>query len=284
MDYIIFDLEWSRNIRRVIPGCPDEIIQIGAVKYDKNLKYKGSFNRFITPSIYHGVDSRVAEITGITAAHLERFGIPFADAFRDFKAFMGRDAVLMSWGPQDIQVLRINAQYYDKSVKLSFMQRFSDLQRYAAARLHESDKQQLGLKSAAELCNIAYEPKSLHDAHVDAEISGEVFARVYDKKSFGATIYDASVPHSTAAKTEPTDKADAERFNFVCSDCGKELKNKSGWFRHETARNFFAFMRCPACKKDFFTTVEFFKSKGRMHCKKRLRPIEKIKEPEGYTG
>ena len=51
MDYIIFDLEWSRNIKRVIPGCPDEIIQIGAVKYDKNLKYKGSFNRFVQPAM-----------------------------------------------------------------------------------------------------------------------------------------------------------------------------------------------------------------------------------------
>ncbi len=283
MDYIIFDLEWSRNIRRVIPGCPDEIIQIGAVKYDKNLKYKGSFNRFISPSIYHGVDARVAEITGITAAHLERFGIPFPDAFRDFKAFMGRDSVLMSWGPQDIQVLRINAQYYDKNVRLSFMQRFSDLQRYAAKQLHATDKQQMGLKTAAELCEITYEPETLHDAHVDAEISGEVFAKVYEKKSFLETIRDATVPPKPSEqKTDVTAQTNPAQFQFVCSECGKVLKNKSGWFRHTTAQNFFAFMRCSACKRDFLTTVEFFKIKGRMHCKKRSRPLVKTKEPEAY--
>ncbi len=278
MDYIIFDLEWSRNIKRVIPGCPDEIIQIGAVKYDKNLKYKGSFNRFVQPDVYHGVDARVAEITGITAEHLERFGIPFPEAFRDFKLFMGRDAVLMSWGPQDIQVLRTNAQYYDKNVKLNFMQRFSDLQRYAAKQLHANDKQQMGLKTAAELCEIIYEPESLHDAHVDAEISGEVFAKVYDKKTFAETIRDASVPPKTPEPKETV--ADSSRFDFVCPDCGKELKNKTGWFQHESARNFFAFMRCPLCKKDVLTTVEIFKSKGRMHCKKRARFMTKIKDPD----
>ncbi|MBQ9914749.1 MAG: hypothetical protein IJO50_01260, partial [Clostridia bacterium] len=99
MDYIIFDLEWSRNIRHVIPKCPDEIIQIGAVKYDKNLKYKGSFNRFIRPGVYDKVDARVSEITGITKDHLLRFGVPFPEAFREFKTFMGHDAVLLSWGP-----------------------------------------------------------------------------------------------------------------------------------------------------------------------------------------
>jgi len=114
MDYIIFDLEWSRNIRHVIPKCPDEIIQIGAVKYDKNLQYKGSFNRFIKPGVYRSVDAKVAEITGITKEHLERFGVPFNEAFREFKAFMGREYILLSWGPQDVQVLRVNAQYYNK--------------------------------------------------------------------------------------------------------------------------------------------------------------------------
>jgi len=240
MDYIIFDLEWSRNVRHVIPACPDEIIQIGAVKYDKNLNYKGSFNRFIKTGVYDKVDNRVAHITGITKEHLMRFGIPFMQAFREFKAFMGRDCVLMSWGPQDIQVLRINAQYYNKDIKLNFMQKFADLQRYAARQLHADEKQQLGLKTAADLCEIPYEEETLHDAHVDAEISGEVFVRIFDKKNFSEIIYNAADSFKEKGKTM---KPDGAQFILTCPDCAVPLKNKSSWFRHAGAHQFFSFLR-----------------------------------------
>ncbi len=277
MDYIIFDLEWSRNVRSVIPGCPDEIIQIGAVKYDKNLNYKGSFNRFIKPGVYDKVDKKVAQITGITKEHLLRFGIPFMEAFREFKAFMGHDAVLMSWGPQDIQILRVNAQYYNKNTKLTFMHRFSDLQRYATERLKNSDNQQLGLKTAAELCQIPYVEESLHDAHVDAEISGKVFASIFDKKSFASTIRNAAEPKKSA--TEKKKKTAAEAFVLKCPDCGKLLKNKSGWFRQSKAGNFYAFLRCSACKRDVFAGIETFPVKGgQNHYKRRLRFVDKVKD------
>ncbi|MBR5236229.1 MAG: exonuclease domain-containing protein [Clostridia bacterium] len=276
MDYIIFDLEWSRNIRKVIPGCPDEIIQIGAVKYDKNLQYKGSFNRFIKPGVYDRIDNRVAQITGITKEHLLRFGIPFMQAFREFKAFVGHDAVLMSWGVQDIQILRTNAQYYNKNVKLSFMERFSDLQKYAAKRLNTDEKQQMGLKTAADLCQISYEPETLHDAHVDADISGKVFADIFDKKSFVETVYNILEEQKPVPKTTKIDKW---QFALACPECGKPLKNKSGWFRNTGGTQFFAFMFCKKCKRDVFSTVELFRSKGaRIHYKRRLRFVDKIKD------
>ncbi len=275
MDYIIFDLEWSRNIKRVIPKCPDEIIQIGAVKYDKNMQYKGSFNRFIKPGVYDRVDHKVAEITGITKDHLMRFGVPFAEAFREFKAFIGHDSVLMSWGPQDIQVLRINAQYYDKNTKLNFMYRFADLQRYATGRLKAGEKQQMGLKTAAELCQIPYEEESLHDAHVDAEISGKVFATVFDKKTFTPFIVNAA-QRPLAPKNEEKQKK-AKSLEFCCPECGGSLKNKSGWFRD--MRHGFALMRCKACKKTVFASVEVCRDReGKKRRRKRLRVVEKTKD------
>lgn len=275
MDYVIFDLEWSRNIRKVIPGCPDEIIQIGAVKYDKNLKYKGGFNRFIKPGVYETLDKRVAQITGITKEHLMRFGVPFSEAFREFKAFIGHDSVVMSWGSQDIQILRINAQYYNKKTKLTFMQNFSDLQRYAAARLKSGDKQQMGLKTAAELCQIAYDEETLHDAHVDATISGEVFVHVFEKKSFQGTVYNAAEPRQPAKESQTP----ADTFIIKCPECGEVLKNKSGWFEQANAERFFALMRCKTCKRDALTTVEVFRGRGRQtHYKRRVRFADKVKD------
>ncbi len=276
MDYIVFDLEWSRNIRKVIPGCPDEIIQIGAVKYDKNMQYKGSFNRFIKPTIYDKVDNRVAKITGITKDHLLHFGIPFMQAFREFKSFMGHDFVLMSWGPQDVQILRANAQYYNKSINLNFMHRFSDLQRYAAKQLNTDEKQQMGLKTAADLLQIAYDEETLHDAHVDAEISGKVFAKVFEKKSFEETIRNAAEAPKPVSKTIRPDK---KQFILTCPDCNSSLKNKTGWYQNVGGGQFFAFMYCKKCKKDVFSTVEMFQGKGgQAHYKRRLRFIDKVKK------
>ncbi len=274
MDYIIFDLEWSRNVRHVIPKCPDEIIQIGAVKYDKNMKYKGSFNRFIKPGVYDKVDAKVSEITGITKDHLLRFGVPFPEAFREFKSFMGHDSVLLSWGPQDIQILRVNAQYYDKNTKLSFMYHFADLQRYATMRLEPAEKQQLGLKTAADLCQIPYELESLHDAHVDAEISGEVFAKVFDKKSFMPYIINAV---ERQKKPEEKHKELPQKMLFHCPECGKDLKLKNGWYCD--MRQGHAIMRCKSCKKDVFVSVEVYCDKqGKRRRKKRLRIVEKKKD------
>ncbi|MBQ2696516.1 MAG: exonuclease domain-containing protein, partial [Clostridia bacterium] len=274
MDYIIFDLEWSRNIKRVIPKCPDEIIQIGAVKYDKNLKYKGSFNRFIKPGVYDRIDHKVEEITGITRDHLLRFGVPFSEAFREFKAFMGHDSVLMSWGAQDIQILRVNAQYYDKNAKLNFMHRFADLQKFAAKQLNEGEKQQIGLKTAADLCQIAYEEETLHDAHVDAEISGKVFAKVFDRKLFSGYIYNAAQQQK---KPESADKKGQDKqMQFLCPDCGGQLKNKSGWYCD--VRCGFALMRCNRCKKSLLVSVETYTDReGKKRRKKRLRFVEKKK-------
>ncbi|MGN1059736.1 MAG: hypothetical protein ACI4QW_04825, partial [Clostridia bacterium] len=164
---------------------------------------------------------------------------------------------------------------YNKNTKLTFMQRFSDLQRYAAKRLHTDEKQQIGLKTAAELCRIPYEQESLHDAHVDAEISGEVFVNVFDKKSFAETIRNASEPQKT---TSGAIRPDPGQFVLKCPDCGDTLKNKSGWFCHTSARQFFAFMRCGSCKRHVFATVEMFQGKGRrIHYKRRLRFVDKIK-------
>ncbi|MBE7010015.1 MAG: exonuclease domain-containing protein [Ruminococcaceae bacterium] len=279
MEYIIFDLEWSRNVRHVIPKCPDEIIQIGAVKYDKNLQYKGSFNRFIKPSVYNGVDAKVTELTGITKHHLERFGVPFVEAFREFKAFMGREYVLMSWGTQDIQILRTNAQYYNKNIKLNFMQSFADLQKYAALKLRDGDKQQLGLQTAADLCQISYDAETLHDAHVDAEISGEVFVHIFDKKDFAPFVCDMSKPKVAQQPQEnplSNVKKDAEKFKLTCQDCGRPLKNKTGWFCD--GRNFFSFMRCNTCKKNVFAMVETITGRdGKPRYKRKLRFVDKVK-------
>ena len=120
MNYIIFDLEWNRHSKTLQEKCPDEIIQIGAVKYDAQLRYQGSFSCMIRPQLYHKIEPTVEKMTGLTIQKLNREGVPFLEAFREFRKFMGRKFVLMSWGMQDASVLRSNCRYYEKEEKFDF--------------------------------------------------------------------------------------------------------------------------------------------------------------------
>ena len=57
MHYIVMDLEWNQPLshrsapyRRLGNQLMFEVIQIGAVKLDRNLRMRGSFNQFIAPA------------------------------------------------------------------------------------------------------------------------------------------------------------------------------------------------------------------------------------------
>ena len=85
MNYIVFDLEWNRLVKAVKTRCPDEIIQIGAVKYNSQMKCTGTFSRLIKPVLYKKIDPMVGNLTGLEMAILKSDGIPFAKAIKEFK-------------------------------------------------------------------------------------------------------------------------------------------------------------------------------------------------------
>lgn len=147
MNYVIFDLEWNRYAKKLKPKCPDEIIQIGAVKYDSELNYIGSFNRLIKPVLYNKLEPRVEELTGITMDMLLSDGVPFPKAFKEFKRFMGEDFVLMSWGVQDAAILRENCLYYNRDISINWLKRFADLQNFVSEdKRIKCEQNQPGLK------------------------------------------------------------------------------------------------------------------------------------------
>lgn len=55
MNYIVFDLEWNQcpyGKCREEARLPFEIIEIGAVKLNKNREYVEEFHRIIKPAVY----------------------------------------------------------------------------------------------------------------------------------------------------------------------------------------------------------------------------------------
>lgn len=279
MNYVIFDLEWNRHPKTLQEKCPDEIIQIGAVKYDAQLRYQGSFSCMIKPQIYHKIEPAVEKMTGLTIQRLEREGIPFPVAFAEFRNFMGKRFVLMSWGMQDASVLRSNCRYYNEKEGLDFLTRFADLQRYATGQLAADGKQnQLGLKMAADLFPISYEEESLHDALVDAAISGEVFIRIFDKKKFSRYIVNAQEINQHYKNIHITDLShkavDKREFRMRCPSCGRYAKRAEAWTKQ--GNKFAAEHSCKRCGISFIASVEVFLTYGnKVKYKKKIRLPEK---------
>ncbi len=276
MNYIIFDLEWNRVVKAVKKRCPDEIIQIGAVKYNDKMQCIGTFDTLIRPVLYKRMESTVSNLTGLSYEVLKKDGVLFSKAIKEFKKFVGKDCVLMSWGAQDAQVLRSNCLYFNSDIKLDFLKQFADVQRYATHILSDAKTSgnQMSVSLAAELCNITYDKADLHDALVDATLSGMVFAKIFDYDKFSKYIVDASSKSCSFKDVPITDlnnkKIDKSVFKTRCPECGRFMLKKRSWYLSGT--KFLSSHICLKCKKQYICSVEILKTYGNIiKYKKRIK-------------
>ena len=109
MNYIILDLEWNQAAYKVDEEAelPFEIIEIGAVKLNKNAEIIDEFTALIRPQVYPFLVRRTREITGLSDDDLDREGIYFEEVAADFLAWCGRDFIFGIWGPGDLTQLNI---------------------------------------------------------------------------------------------------------------------------------------------------------------------------------
>ncbi len=114
---IVLDLEWN-SASRGLKVDPDlaarmmfEIIEIGAVRLDEDLRITGRFQRQVKPVLYTKIQRYIARVTQRTQQSLDE-GVSFSDAFRDLMAFAGPDPVLASWGTSDPEVLISNLRFH----------------------------------------------------------------------------------------------------------------------------------------------------------------------------
>lgn len=285
MNYVIFDLEWNRFVKAVKKRCPDEIIQIGAVKYNSQMKCIGTFNRFISPVLYKEIEPTVAKLTGLEMSVLKKEGVPFSKAIKEFRKFIGSDSILMSWGAQDAQILRKNCHFYNPDAKLNFMENFVDVQRYVTHTLSKDKAagNQLSVKLAADLTGICYNEEQLHDALIDATISGMVFAKIFHKEQMKKYIVDASNKNCNFKDVpilDMNDKmVDKQIFKIRCPKCGRYMRRKHSWTL--LGSKFVATYGCRKCRRQYSCSVEILKAYGNViKYKKRIR----LAKPEKATS
>ena len=171
MYYITLDLEWNQAYaekalavqRRLCSRLRGEVIQIGAVKLDRNLNICGSYQIIVKPKYFKKLHKHVSELTGITQEKMD-LGISLPEAAESFKRWCGEDFAFLTWGPDDIPMLKEN--FHVHSIPSEWLDNVYDLQ-LIFSRENEDTKKQRALEYAMEFYGI---PQNLpaHDALNDA--------------------------------------------------------------------------------------------------------------------
>ena len=194
MNYIVLDMEWNQpwpgspSSKKVLPvQIRGEIIQIGAVRVSEEQQVQDEFQVLIKPRYYRSLNRRVSKLTGIKESRLREEGVPMAQAMERFRAWCGEDVVFLTWGFDDITILRENLMLY--GLDDSWVSRWYNAQMIFNAQTDGSNAQK-ALKTAMEIFEIEA-TRPAHDALGDAYHTALICARLDLKR--GAEEYEAAV-------------------------------------------------------------------------------------------
>ena len=181
MDYIVLDMEWNQpwpgspSAKKVLPvQIRGEIIQIGAVRITEAQLVADEFQVMIMPKYYRRLNRRVSKLTGIKESRLREEGIPFPDAMEQFRAWCGDDVIFLTWGFDDITILRENLQLF--GLETDWTDRWYNAQMIFNAQTDGSNAQK-ALKTAMEIFGIDAS-RPAHDALGDAYHTALICARL----------------------------------------------------------------------------------------------------------
>ena len=181
MNYIVLDMEWNQpwpgspSSRKVLPvQIRGEIIQIGAVRVTEDQQVTDEFQIMIKPKYYRHLNRRVSKLTGIKETRLKEEGIPFARAMEEFRQWCGEDIVFLTWGFDDIGILRENLQLH--GLDCSWTGKWYNAQMIYNAQTDGSTAQKALKTALAEMGIEATRPA--HDALGDAYHTALICARL----------------------------------------------------------------------------------------------------------
>ena len=194
MNYIVMDMEWNQpwpgspSSKKVLPvQIRGEIIQIGAVRITEDQQVTDEFQILIKPKYYRHLNRRVSKLTGIKETQLREEGVPFPEAIKAFRTWCGEDIIFLTWGFDDIGILRENLQLFQ--LDTAFTERWYNAQMIFNAQTDGSSAQK-ALKTAMEIFGIEA-TRPAHDALGDAYHTALICARLDLKK--GAAEYDEAL-------------------------------------------------------------------------------------------
>ncbi len=262
MQYIVVDLEWNGSYSKKAHGYFNEIIEVGAVKLDAQLKTVDTFQCAIRPTVSKKLSGIVTDLTHITEEDLED-GITFAKMVREFTGWIGQEpAAILTWSTTDLLVLMENCRFFYGKQEVPFLRYYMDFQAYAQQRMQITDGQQLGLAKAGEMLGIPEDGMSLHRALDDSLLTAQILQKVVQPDSFAAAVQtvDEEFYRRITFKTTVISDLDnplvkRSELCFDCPECGQNLRRKGKWRFY--SRAFCAEFVCRQCDKNYFGRVQF---------------------------
>lgn len=276
MHYVVMDLEWNQAMSSnssVFNHLPirlrGEIIEIGAVKLDENLKPAEEFQIDVKPIYFKRMHFKVKKLTGFDKDRLAN-GVLFPEALQQFREWCGDGVTFLTWGSDDQGILEQNIIIHD--LDWDWIDSWVNLQGIYNLQT-ESDRTQKSLATAMEHFGIE-QTRVAHDAlgdayntalvctHLDLEQGIRDYEAGKTAKAPKATYNaDGPVPIEHVASDSYPTKAEAfadEDFTRpVCPLCGEKL-NYSKWVNQGDQR-YMTMGTCPEHDK-LLIRLKFHKS------------------------
>ena len=259
MYYITLDLEWNQAYaqkalavqRQLSSRLRGEVIQIGAVKLDKNMRICGSYQIIVKPRYFKKIHKHVSELTGITQEQMD-VGTPLTVAAESFRKWCGEDFAFLTWGPDDIPMLKEN--FHVNGLDFDWLLNTYDLQQIFSRQTDGAAKQR-SLEYAMEYFEI---PMNLpaHDALNDAYFTALV-AKKLDVEEGIRTYNDFRGEFLESGVIGDADAGD-DGYVTISEMLDDEIVKSP---------------RCPICKKPMEAKSKALHSKGQKYtfhfnCKK----------------
>ncbi len=223
MTYIIFDMEWNQpsSQKEKNPALlHGEIIQLGFFIVNESMEIIRKERLTIKPVCYPTMNKYVSLLTGITQEEADG-GLSFREAIASMSHHFSDDAVLFTWGDDDMPILRENMAFHGIDIPLPL---HYNLQRIFCAQTN-TPQRQIALKTAAEKLEITPDIQA-HDALNDAYVTFLIAKKL--KLSEGIEQYSSfSVKSSSRSQahwavSKPAVKLEAPfsgRFDGMAAFC-----------------------------------------------------------------
>ncbi|MBQ7535253.1 MAG: exonuclease domain-containing protein [Stomatobaculum sp.] len=271
--YIVFDLEWNQSAegkQGEVQDLPFEILEIGAVKLNRDREPVGEFSRIIRPVVYTKLHYKVLEITHVGMDELKKRGVPFAEAVREFLSWCeapeeegqpGARPVFCTWGNMDLTELQRNMAFHGVKNPFPYPLLYYDIQKLYNLLYLDNSKNKLPLEKAVEELGLP-PAEQFHRALDDARCTAAVlkkmdFRRVEEYLSLdyyrlprdsGEEIYLVFPDYSKFVSRKFSSREDAIAdktvTDLLCYRCRRMLRKKIRWFTGNQ-RYYYAVGICP---------------------------------------